>query len=107
RGIKRFAQAKMGLALLAEGGIGAGRFLLRMAALGTGNRNPVLERAQKFLACVGGLAGSAGRGWTGAVGAVRFGFTSVWPTKVTPSSITSRAARMSPNISLLDLMSIF
>src|SRR5438067_8807744 len=38
-------------------------------------------------------------------GATLFGFTSVLPTKVTPSSMTSLEARMSPKTSALDLIS--
>jgi hypothetical protein len=36
------------------------------------------------------------------MGDTLLGLTSVWPTKVTPSSITNRAARMSPNNSDYD-----
>ena len=40
------------------------------------------------------------------MGATLLGFTSVLPTKVTPSSITSLDARTSPKTSALDLISI-
>src|ERR1051326_8268435 len=40
------------------------------------------------------------------VGETLFGLTSLLPTKVTPSSMTSLAARISPNSSVLALMSI-
>src|SRR6058998_3258444 len=43
----------------------------------------------------------------GAVGLTLFGLTSVFPTKVTPSSMASLAERMSPNNSVFALMSIF
>src|SRR5690349_9146961 len=55
---------------------------------------------------VGVLGASPGRAM-GDVGVTLFGFTSVLPTKVTPSSMTSFEARMSPNSSVLALISIF
>src|SRR5437867_727492 len=51
--------------------------------------------------------GSTPRGAGGVRGAALLGFTSVLPTKVTPSSITSLGARTSPNNSVLVLMSTF
>src|SRR5580765_5237235 len=59
-----------------------------------------------ILAGSGSLGTSLVRGgW--AVGDTLFGLTSVFPTNVTPSSIASRAERMSPNNSVFALMSIF
>ena len=46
-----------------------------------------------------------GRG--GALGDTLFGLTSILPTKVVPSSITSLAARISPNNSVRALISTF
>src|SRR5215203_4715456 len=49
---------------------------------------------------------SPARGAGAGVGAALFGFTSVLPTNVTPSSITSLADLMSPNSSAFALISI-
>src|SRR5438477_353904 len=64
-----------------------------------GQRPPILAGS-------GILGDSLVRGG-GEVGETLFGLTSVFPTKVTPSSMTSLVARMSPNSSVLALMSIF
>src|SRR5437867_12376537 len=65
-----------------------------------GQRTPSLAGSGILGASPGPVRGGA------AVGATLLGLTSVLPTKVTPSSMTSLVARMSPNNSALDLISI-
>src|SRR6266566_138773 len=69
-------------------------------------RRPAAGQRAPILAGSGILGTSAMLVRGGGVGATLFGFTSVLPTKVTPSSITSLVARMSPNSSVLALISI-
>src|SRR5204862_1772254 len=68
-------------------------------------RRPATGQRAAGLASSGILGTSGGRGGA-AVGDTLFGLTSVLPTKVTPSSTTSLVARISPNNSALDLISI-
>src|ERR1700728_260017 len=112
--------AKILAARFAFGREGGTRCGLPLAAVRTGHQNLVLfyrqhsmamrvaDRPQRpaiFPAGSGTLSGSVTRG--GAVGATLLGLTSVLPTKDTPSSMTSFVARMSPNSSVLVLISIF
>src|SRR5208337_4753966 len=54
----------------------------------------------------GGRTPSTGRIWGAGAGATLLGFTSLLPTKVTPSSMISFADRTSPNSSVRALRSI-
>src|SRR5438445_245071 len=67
----------------------------------TSQKRPALA-GSTFLTASAAVAGGGG-----AVGVTLLGLTSVLPTKVTPSSMTSFGERMSPNNSVLDLISIF
>src|ERR1044071_2204215 len=69
-------------------------------------RGPAADQRPPNLAGSGILGTSPVRGGVTA-GETLLGLTSVLPTKVTPSSITSLVARMSPNSSVLALISIF
>src|SRR6266478_282437 len=93
--ISAFAQGMRGEQWLAS----PNRSKLACAHRRTQNR-PALAGSADF-------AGSVIVGGAGGVGATLFGLTSLLPTNVTPSSITSLGVRISPNNSVLVLMSIF
>src|SRR5262245_57501590 len=74
-----------------------------MAGLQTDRAKPATDQGERCLPA-SAVAMAGGRG--GAVGETLLGLTSVLPTNVTPSSITSLEERISPNSSVLALSSI-
>src|SRR5277367_3303667 len=109
----------MAAAFPADGGKSHPRFRLTVAAVGAGHRDFIqvnyghskwvgaAETTQRAaaLAGVSGIFSGSTRRPVGTVGATLFGLTSVLPTKVTPSSMASFVARISPNTSALALIS--